>query len=212
VWICCGTDRLVRLGSRMAQYARLSPSRDFIKRLNLAALAERVNDGSVLPLSVCTRVERLTLTNCEGLTDSGLIGLVTDSSHLLALDISGDLQITEASMLALADNCRRLQGLNISGCTRISNESMIKVAENCKYVKRVSHLRLLSFGRLLTNSSSNLTTASNSKTTPSLPLLKTAQTSSKSTSINADKSEMIQSLLFSRMGKAFANCDLPTAS
>lgn len=112
--------------------------RDFIKRLNLASLADRVNDGSVLPLSVCTRVERLTLTNCEGLTDQGLIGLVTDSSHLLALDISGDVQITENSMYALAENCRRLQGLNISSCTRISNESMMRVAENCKYIKRVS--------------------------------------------------------------------------
>lgn len=113
--------------------------RDFIKRLNLAALADRVNDGSVLPLSVCTRVERLTLTNCEGLTDSGLIGLITDSNHLLALDISGDSQITEASVFALAENCPRLQGLNISSCRRISNESMIKLAESCRYIKRVTY-------------------------------------------------------------------------
>lgn len=111
--------------------------REFIKRLNLATLAERVNDGSVHPLSVCTKVERLTLTMCEGLTDSGLIGLVTDSNNLLALDISGDTQITEASMFALADNCKRLQGLNISSCRKISNESMIKVAENCSHIKRV---------------------------------------------------------------------------
>lgn len=115
--------------------------RDFIKRLNLATLADRVNDGSVLPLSVCTRVERLTLTNCEGLTDHGLIGLVTDNSHLLALDISGDLQITEGAIYVLAEHCRRLQGLNISGCIRISNEAMIKVAENCRYIKRVCRNR-----------------------------------------------------------------------
>jgi F-box and leucine-rich repeat protein GRR1 len=82
----------------------------------------------------------LTLTNCEGLTDHGLKGLLTDCSHLLALDISGDTQITEASMFTLADNCRRLQGLNISGCTRISNESMIKVAEKCRYIKRASSI------------------------------------------------------------------------
>jgi F-box and leucine-rich repeat protein GRR1 len=113
--------------------------RDFIKRLNLATLADTVNDGSVHPLSVCTRVERLTLTSCKGLTDSGLIGLLTDSSHLLALDISGDHQITAASMMILAENCPRLQGLNISGCEKISNESMIAVAENCRYIKRVSH-------------------------------------------------------------------------
>lgn len=111
--------------------------RDFIRRLNLAALADRVNDGSVMPLAVCTRVERLTLTNCKGLTDSGLIALVQNSSHLLALDISSDDQITEASILAIASNCRRLQGLNISNCTKISNESLIKLAESCRFIKRV---------------------------------------------------------------------------
>jgi len=117
--------------------------RDFIRRLNLAALADRVNDGSVMPLAVCTRVERLTLTNCKGLTDSGLIALVQNSSHLLALDISSDEQITEASILAIANNCRRLQGLNISNCTKISNESLIKLAESCRFIKRVCKVLLL---------------------------------------------------------------------
>ena len=114
--------------------------RDFIRRLNLAALADKVNDGSVMPLAACTRVERLTLTNCKGLTDSGLIALVQNSGHLLALDISGDEQITEASIFAIAENCRRLQGLNVSNCTRISNESLIKLAESCRFIKRVCNL------------------------------------------------------------------------
>ncbi len=111
--------------------------REFIKRLNLASLADKVNDGSVMPLAVCSRVERLTLTGCKGLTDSGLIALVQNNSHLLALDISLDEQITEASINAIAENCRRLQGLNISGCSRISNESMIHLAQACRYIKRV---------------------------------------------------------------------------
>jgi F-box and leucine-rich repeat protein GRR1 len=111
---------------------------DFIKRLNLAALAERVNDGSIMPLAVCTRVERLTLTNCHGLTDVGLTPLVKSSQNLLALDISGDNNITEASIVAIAENCRKLQGLNISACKQISNESLVQLAENCKFIKRVS--------------------------------------------------------------------------
>ncbi|KAI2465120.1 RNI-like protein [Annulohypoxylon bovei var. microspora] len=110
---------------------------DFVKRLNLAALADKVNDGSVMPLAVCTRVERLTLTNCQGLTDSGLIPLVTSNQHLLALDISGDVNVTEKSIIAIAENCRRLQGLNVSNCKQISNESMIQLAENCRYIKRL---------------------------------------------------------------------------
>ncbi|KAI5458496.1 hypothetical protein BGZ63DRAFT_47570 [Mariannaea sp. PMI_226] len=111
--------------------------RDFIKRLNLAALADKVNDGSVMPLAICTRVERLTLTNCRGLTDSGLIALVENSSSLLALDISNDANITEQSINAIALHCKRLQGLNISGCDNISNESMINLARNCRFIKRL---------------------------------------------------------------------------
>ncbi|KAI1425265.1 hypothetical protein F5Y12DRAFT_385889 [Xylaria sp. FL1777] len=110
---------------------------DFIKRLNLAALADRVNDGSVTPLAVCTRVERLTLTNCHGLTDGGLTPLVRSSQNLLALDISGDNNITEASIVAIAENCRKLQGLNVSGCRQISNESLAQLAENCRFIKRL---------------------------------------------------------------------------
>ncbi|KAL7941342.1 RNI-like protein [Trichoderma barbatum] len=111
--------------------------RDFIKRLNLAALADKVNDGSVMPLSVCSRVERLTLTNCRGLSDTGLIALVENSSSLLALDISNDKHITERSINAIATHCKRLQGLNISGCENISNESMLTLAQNCRYIKRL---------------------------------------------------------------------------
>lgn len=111
--------------------------RDFIKRLNLANLAEQVNDGSVFPLWNCDRVERLTLTSCDGLTDSGLIGLLTKSINLLALDISGDTQITAESMVVLSQYCTKLQGLNISSCTKISNDSLISVAEKCSSIKRV---------------------------------------------------------------------------
>ncbi|KAL7624891.1 SCF ubiquitin ligase complex subunit [Parahypoxylon ruwenzoriense] len=110
---------------------------NFVKRLNLAALADGVNDGSVMPLAVCTRVERLTLTNCQGLTDSGLIPLVRSNHHLLALDISGDINITESSIIAIAENCPRLQGLNVSNCKLISNESMAQLAESCRYIKRL---------------------------------------------------------------------------
>jgi len=110
---------------------------DFIKRLNLAALADRISDGSIIPLSVCTRVERLTLTNCHMLTDVGLTPLVKNSHNLMALDLSGDYNITEASILAIAENCRKLQGLNITGCRQVSNESLIKLAHSCRYIKRV---------------------------------------------------------------------------
>jgi len=111
--------------------------RDFLRRLNLTNLAERLNDGSIQPFSFCTRIERLTLPNCHLLTDSGLVLLVEGSSSLLAVDISKDVNITEKSINAMAANCKRLQGLNISGCENISNESLINLAQNCRYIKRI---------------------------------------------------------------------------
>lgn len=111
---------------------------DMIKRLNLAALASLVNDGSVVALAVCTRVERLTLTGCKGLTDAGVIGLIRGNSNLLALDASGVVEITDNTMLTLAAFCKKLQGLNITGCNNISSEALKTVAEACKHIKRVS--------------------------------------------------------------------------
>ena len=110
---------------------------EFIKRLNLAALADQVNDGTILPLAVCPRVERMTLTGCKNLTDSGLIPLLENNHHLSSLDMSGDANITEKTIYTIAENCRRLQGLNISSCKQISNESLIELAESCRYLKRV---------------------------------------------------------------------------
>ncbi|OAQ98329.1 hypothetical protein LLEC1_04709 [Akanthomyces lecanii] len=111
--------------------------RDFIKRLNLAALADRISDGSVTSLYVCTRIERLTLTNCRGLTDAGIIGLVENNTNLLALDVSNDRNITDQSIYTIAEHCKRLQGLNISGCDGVSNDSMEVLARSCKYIKRL---------------------------------------------------------------------------
>ncbi|KAL2146635.1 hypothetical protein VTI28DRAFT_3134 [Corynascus sepedonium] len=121
--------------------------RDFVRRLNLAALANKVNDGSVQPLAECTRVERLTLTGCSNLTDSGLIALVKNNSHLYSLDVSSPSttapgpvmrdHITEASIDAITENCPRLQGLNISGCQRVSNVSLVRLAQRCRYLKRL---------------------------------------------------------------------------
>lgn len=122
--------------------------KDFVKRLNLTCLADQVNDGSVLPLRVCTNVERLTLTNCHpGLTDTGLVSLLENNTRLLALDVSvamksngdpeSDTMITEQSIDVLAARCHQLQGLNISGCLKVTNESLIKVAEQCRKIKRL---------------------------------------------------------------------------
>lgn len=110
---------------------------NLIKRLNLSALANEVSDGTLQPLSVCKRVERLTLTNCSKLTDLSLAQMIEGNRSLLALDVTGLESITDRTMFAVAKNCVRLQGLNITNCKKITDESLEAVARTCRHVKRL---------------------------------------------------------------------------
>lgn len=122
----------VRRADSFFDYASL------IKRLNLSALGVEVSDGTLMPLSMCKRVERLTLTGCTKLSDQSLTAMLENNRSLLALDVTGVECITDKTMLVLANNCVRLQGLNITNCKKITDESLQAVAQNCRHVKRVS--------------------------------------------------------------------------
>lgn len=114
------------------------PYHSLVRRLNLSTLAEDINDGSVQPFTICKRIERLTLTGCIRLTDSGVCALIDGSKALLALDVTGLSAITDHTLKAVAGNCGRLQGLNITDCSKVTDESLVSVAENCHFLKRVS--------------------------------------------------------------------------
>jgi F-box and leucine-rich repeat protein GRR1 len=128
------------------------PYHEMVRRLNLATLHEKVNDGSIQPFMQCKRIERLTLTNCSKLTDSGVSGLVEGNKHLQALDVTDIRSLTDHTLLTVAGHCPRLQGLNLTNCSRITDESLVAVAENCRQIKRVSsYISLSTFLYLLTN-------------------------------------------------------------
>ena len=115
---------------------------ELVRRLNLSALKDKVNDGTVQPFATCKRVERLTLTSCSNLTDSGVAGLIQDNRHLQALDVTDLHSLTDHTFKIVADNCPRLQGLNLTNCHKISDESLIPISENCRQLKRVRTLSL----------------------------------------------------------------------
>lgn len=133
---------------------------DLIKRLNLSALGDQVSDGTLQPMAICKRIERLTLTNCSKVTDMSVVALLEGNRSLLALDVSGLDTLTDRTLYTLANNCYRLQGLNITNCRRITDKSLVAIAKSCQRVKRVSipyvHSPLV---RILTATSSNSTVA-----------------------------------------------------
>ncbi|TKA80956.1 SCF E3 ubiquitin ligase complex F-box protein grrA [Cryomyces minteri] len=110
---------------------------DLVKRLNLSTLGSQVSDGTLLPLSGCKRIERLTLTNCNKLTDQSLAPLVDGNRSLLALDVTGLDSLTDRTLKLVANNCLRLQGLNVTNCRKITDESLEAIAKSCRHLKRL---------------------------------------------------------------------------
>lgn len=108
-----------------------------IKRINLTFIAGEVNDGSMKPLVLCTKLERLTLTNCTNLTDSPLMEIFASNPRIQALDLSQLGSITDISLKVVAERCHRLQGLNIAGCKRVTDASLVPLSQNCKFLRRV---------------------------------------------------------------------------
>jgi F-box and leucine-rich repeat protein GRR1 len=109
-----------------------------IRRLNLTFIADKINNGSLIPLQKCTRLERVTLTNCTNLTDSPLKDILAANPRIQALDLSQLEGITDETLLTVAENCPRLQGLNLMGCKGITDASLIPLSKNRRILRRVS--------------------------------------------------------------------------
>lgn len=113
------------------------PYHEMVKRLNLSAIADKINDGTVQPFMSCKGIERLTLTNCSKLTDFGVVGLVDGSRKLQALDVTELDALTDRTLHVVAENCAKLQGLNITNCANITDDSLVQIAERCRQLKRL---------------------------------------------------------------------------
>lgn len=112
----------------------------FIKRLNFSVLNCYVNDEMLGQLSACSRMERLTMTACNLVTDIGLQHLFRGCHQVLALDLSDCVNLTDATCEAIASNLKRLQGLNLSGCSAISDSGIIAITRGCPSLRRVSSI------------------------------------------------------------------------
>jgi F-box and leucine-rich repeat protein GRR1 len=133
---CNSWSNLTSVAASVGKQDSLFNYADLIKRLNLSALGD-VSDGTVVPFVQCKRIERLTLTNCSQLTDTGVSDLVDGNRHLQALDVSELRHLTDHTLNTVSRNCPRLQGLNITGCSKMTDDSLFVVSQNCRQIKRV---------------------------------------------------------------------------
>ncbi|KGQ02840.1 SCF E3 ubiquitin ligase complex F-box protein grrA [Beauveria bassiana D1-5] len=89
--------------------------RDFIKRLNLAALAERISDGSVTPLY------GLNISGCDGVSNDSLEVLAKSCKYIKRLKLNDCTQIRDNAVLAFADNCPNILEIDLNQCGHVGN-------------------------------------------------------------------------------------------
>lgn len=114
------------------------PYPDFVRRLNFLPLAKEMSDRLVAKILPCTRLERITLTNCKALSSPAIAALLIRSHRLVALDLTDVDSVDDEVLIALAENCPRLQGLNLSGCVRVTDRGLEALALKATGMRRVS--------------------------------------------------------------------------
>lgn len=124
-------SRCLAIPNQTFTYAR------FIRRLNLLTLSGSVKDDILSAFGLCDRLERLTLVNCENVTDKALTRILPNLPHLVAVDLSGVVLTTDQAIIALATTARRLQGINLAGCSNITDTGIMAFAKNCPMLRRV---------------------------------------------------------------------------
>ncbi|GAA5978964.1 hypothetical protein JCM10908_002750 [Rhodotorula pacifica] len=113
------------------------PYPDFVRRLNFLPLAKEMSDRLVAKILPCTRLERITLTNCKALSSPAIAALLIRSHRLVALDLTDVESVDDQVLIALAENCPRLQGLNLSGCTRVTDRGVEALALKATGMRRI---------------------------------------------------------------------------
>lgn len=109
----------------------------FIRRLNFAMLGSELSDPLFTRLSACVRLERLTLVNCNALSDEALSRVLPSCPDLVALDLTGVSETTDVSIVALARSAHKLQGINLGGCKKVTDVGVIALAKNCPLLRRI---------------------------------------------------------------------------
>ncbi|KZP00247.1 RNI-like protein [Calocera viscosa TUFC12733] len=109
----------------------------FLRRLNFALLGADYTDSIFSRLSLCTRLERLTLSNCTSLTSPALAYILPQLKHLVALDLTNVSDLNDAALEAIASACTRLQGINLSNCTKITDDGILALATHSHLLRRV---------------------------------------------------------------------------
>jgi F-box and leucine-rich repeat protein GRR1 len=136
----------LRFSKTLALPTQYTPYAPLVRRINLSAIPEFISDDSLITLSDCKHLDRLTLAGCTHLTNHGLMDFLNMDvgRFLLSIDLSEITHVTDDVIFTIAENCKYIQGLNLSVTpvkeeefNTVTDKSIIALAENCLDLKKV---------------------------------------------------------------------------
>mmetsp|Transcript_4912 Transcript_4912/g.7988 ORF Transcript_4912/g.7988 Transcript_4912/m.7988 type:complete len:503 (-) Transcript_4912:210-1718(-) len=98
-----------------------------------------LNDLLVTLISaLCPLLQRLNLSNCRRLTDSGIRALAQNCNDLKILSLEGVFQITDTGIRAIANNCSQLTTIDISLCERVTDTGFRHLVQSCPVLNTIN--------------------------------------------------------------------------
>lgn len=101
-----------------------------------------INDVQIEEIAkLCPKLTHINLSNCNFITDNGLISIAQNCNRLTHINLNYNLQLTDFSITAIADNCNELTFIELSQCKFINDQSLMLLLECCP---NITHLNLSS--------------------------------------------------------------------
>ncbi|KAG0473725.1 hypothetical protein HPP92_015582 [Vanilla planifolia] len=85
----------------------------------------------------CSPLKELSLSKCSGVTDEGLVSIVTKHKGLVKLDITCCRKITDISICSIASSCTSLTSLRMESCSLVSKNAFRLIGEQCRLLEEL---------------------------------------------------------------------------
>ncbi|KAK8712483.1 hypothetical protein V6N13_147723 [Hibiscus sabdariffa] len=98
----------------------------------------RISESSFQVISAnCKSLVEIGLSKCVGVTNMGVMRLVSGCINLRVLNLTCCRSITDAAISAIADSCRNLVCLKLESCSMITEKGLFQLASFCLLLEEI---------------------------------------------------------------------------
>ncbi|CAM6116383.1 unnamed protein product [Calypogeia fissa] len=108
--------------------------------ISLGRWGSRITDAGLCRISkskCCPNLTSISLWGVTGITDEGVVQLVTEAHSLEHLNVGGTF-ITDVAVLAIARQSKHLKVLNLWGCRHVTESSILALGRSCPELNSIN--------------------------------------------------------------------------